>query len=284
MRPVQWLKNGLIVVAPVAAGMATDPDVVRHTGAAFICFCAAASAIYLINDVRDAPADRTHPTKRYRAIAAGQLSPTAALVAAGALLLVAFSVPLALWRPEGLYLVLALYVGIHLAYNLGLKEVPVLELAAVASGFFLRAYAGAVASHIGVSIWFLAVISFGALFLVVGKRSSERAHVGSGPTRKVLALYSADFLHSALTMSATVVVTTYLLWAFETTPGGLSSLRHHIVPIRLSIVPVVLAILYVMRAAETPEGESPEDLLWRNRVVQSLGLIWAGLLYVGIYR
>ncbi len=284
LRPVQWLKNGLIVVAPVAAGMATDADVVRHTGAAFLCFCAAASAIYLINDVRDAPADRVHPTKRYRAIAAGQLSPAAAVAAAVVLLVVAFTLPLALWQPEGLYLVLALYVAIHLAYNFGLKEVPVLELAAVASGFFLRAYAGAVASHIGVSIWFLSVISFGALFLVVGKRSSELTHVGRGATRKVLAEYSPDFLHSALTMSATVVVTTYLLWAFETTPGGLSTLRHHIVPIRLSIVPVVLAILYVMRAAETTEGQSPEDLLYRNRVVQSLGLLWAALLYIGIYR
>jgi len=283
MRPVQWVKNGLILVAPAAAGQLERADVIRHTVAAFLAFCAVSSGMYLFNDLRDVAADRLHPTKRYRAIASGQLSTPVAALSAVLLLGVGFVIPAFLWQPEGLYLILGLYVAITLAYNLGLKGVAVIEMGIVASGFFLRAYAGAVASHIFVSTWFLVVISFGALFLVVGKRSAELKKVGVGATRRVLSEYSPEFLRSALTMSATVVVTTYCLWAVDTSATGLSSIHHHIVPIRLSVVPVVLAILFILRSSEAGEGATPEDLLVHNRVVQLLVVIWAGLLALGIY-
>ena len=283
MRPVQWLKNGLIVVAPAAAGTLTHADVLRHTGAAFVAFCCVSSGMYLFNDLRDVEADRQHPTKRHRAIAAGQLSTAAAILSAVVLLAAGFVIPAFLWRPEGLYLVLGLYVAITLGYNLGLKNVAIIELGTVASGFFLRAYAGAAASHLFVSTWFLVVISFGALFLVVGKRASELMHVGAGATRRVLAEYTPAFLHSALTMSATVVVTGYCLWAFDTSATGLSSIHHNILPIRLSVVPVVFAILFIMRASEAGESAAPEDLLAHNRVVQILVVLWAGALALGIY-
>ncbi len=283
MRPVQWLKNGLIVVAPAAAGTLTHADVIRHTTAAFVAFCAVSSGMYLFNDLRDVEADRQHPTKRYRAIAAGQLPIGAAIAASIVLLAIGFTIPAFLWQPEGLYLVLGLYVAITLSYNMGLKNVAVIELGTVASGFFLRAYAGAAASHLYVSTWFLVVISFGALFLVVGKRSSELKRVGAGATRRVLAEYTPEFLHSALTMSATVVVTGYCLWAFDTSPTGLSSIHHNILPIRLSVVPVVFAILFIMRSSDAGDGAAPEDLLAHNRVVQVLVILWAGALALGIY-
>jgi decaprenyl-phosphate phosphoribosyltransferase len=283
MRPEQWVKNLLIGVAPVAAGMLTDPDVVRHTAAAFLSFCALSSAVYLTNDVRDAESDRQHPTKQHRAIASGQLSARRALSAAAVLAAIAFILPAFLWHPGGLYLVLGIYVATSASYTLGMKHVAVVELAFVASGFFLRAYAGAVASHIYVSPWFLVVISFGALFLVVGKRSSELMKIGRGATRRVLAEYTPEFLHSALTMSATVTVTTYCLWAIDTSSTGLSSAHHHIVPIRLTVVPVVLATLFIIRSAEAGDGHSPEDLLLHNRTVQILAVIWAALVMIGVY-
>jgi decaprenyl-phosphate phosphoribosyltransferase len=283
MRPTQWVKNLLIGVAPAAAGMAGDADVVRHTAAAFLSFCALASAVYLFNDVRDIEADRLHPSKRHRAIPAGQLSVPLALTAVVVLVAVAFTLPAFLWHPGGLYFILALYLVNSISYSLWLKSSVIIELAIVANGFFLRAYAGAVASHIFVSTWFLVVISFGALFLVIGKRSSELKKVGAGATRPVLAQYTPEFLRSALTMSATVVVTSYCLWAFDTSLTGLSSVRHHIVPIRLSIAPVVLAVLFIMRSAEAGQGQSPEDLLLHDRTVQLLGLLWAGLIALGVY-
>lgn len=282
IRPRQWVKNGLIIVAPAAAGEMTHADVIRHTAAAFLAFCCVSSSMYLFNDLRDVEADRQHPTKRLRAIAAGQLSPKVAVVASIVLLVAGLAIPLALWHPGDLLLVLGLYVAITFAYIYWLKSVAVIELGVLASGFFLRAYAGAAASHIFVSTWFLVVISFGALFLVVGKRASELHHVGVGETRKVLSEYSAEFLHSALTLSATVVVTGYCLWAFDTTSTGLS-FHHDVLAIRLSVVPVVFAVLFILRSADTGKGEAPEELLLHNRTVQILVVLWAAAVAIGVY-
>ncbi len=282
MRIPQWVKNGLLVVAPGASGTLFHRSVLANTIVAFGAFCLVASAVYIFNDVRDVQLDRQHPTKRFRAIAAGDLSTPRALVAAATLLVLGLLLPLFLSQPGGFYLILGLYVAETMAYNLWLKNAVIIELGLVASGFFLRSYGGAVASHIPVSTWFLVVVTFGALFLVVGKRSAELRHVGT-TNRLVLQDYTAEFLHSALTLSATVVVTAYCLWAIDTSSTGLSSIKHQIIPVRLSTVPVVLAILFIMRGAESSDGESPEDLLLRNRTVQVLALVWAGLIVGGTY-
>jgi decaprenyl-phosphate phosphoribosyltransferase len=283
MRPRQWVKNGLIAVAPGAAGVLSHDNVIGHVVVAFLSFCAVSSAMYLLNDLRDVEADRQHPTKQFRAIASSQVSPRTACVASACLLAIAFALPTTITSPEGLFLILGIYVASTILYIVWLKQVAIIELVLVASGFFLRAYAGAAACHIYVSSWFLVVISFGAFFLVVGKRSSELSQVGAGSTRKVLAGYTSEFLHSALTLSATVAVTGYCLWAFDTSSTGLSSIHHHIIPIRLTVVPVVLAILFIMRASESSVGQSPEDLILKDRTVQSLLLVWAVLLGMGIY-
>lgn len=282
IRIPQWVKNGLVFVAPAASGTLFHRHVLEQSLVAFAAFCAVASAIYLLNDLRDVEADRQHPTKRFRAIAAGDLTVSVASVLAAVMGLAGVLVPLLLARPQGLYLILGLYVVESLAYVTGLKKVAIVEMAFVASGFFLRAYAGAVASHIPVSQWFLVVISFGALFLVIGKRSAELRHVGSG-SRSVLKEYSPEFLHSALTLAATVVVTAYCLWAFDTSRTGLSSLKYNVIPLRLTVVPVVLAVLFIIRGAESPQGEAPDELLLRNRTVQVLSLVWLALVIVGVY-
>jgi len=277
------VKNGLITVAPGAAGVLSHDNVIGHVIVAFVAFCAVSSAMYVLNDLRDLEADRHHPTKRHRAIASGQLSPSLAVSTLVVLLIVGFALPFSIQRPGGLLLILGIYVAISVLYSLWVKEIAVIELVSVTSGFFLRAYAGAVACHIYVSSWFLVVVSFGAFFLVVGKRSSELSDVGAGETRKVLSEYTAEFLHSALTLSATVAVTGYCLWAFDTSSTGLSSIQHHVIPIRLTVVPVVLAILFVMRNSESTNGQSPEDLILRDHTVQALLLVWAVLLGLGIY-
>jgi len=283
MRPTQWVKNGLLAIAPAAAHRLTHSDVLWRTATAFVAFCLMASAIYLFNDVRDAESDRRHPTKRSRAIASGELSTRFALTCAVVLVIVAFAIPLALTRSQGLLLVLGLYFVISIGYSLWLKNVAIIEMGVVASGFFLRAYGGAVTSHIPVSTWFLVVISFGALFLVVGKRTSEMKTVNDNATRSVLAEYTPEFLRSALTLSATAVVTGYCLWAFDTSATGLSSGYNDFLPIRLTVVPVVFAILFIMRSAEAGDGEAPDELLLHDRTVQALALIWAALIAWGVY-
>ncbi len=282
MRIPQWVKNGLLVVAPGASGTLFHRSVLANTIVAFLSFCCVSSSVYILNDLRDLESDRQHPTKRFRAIAAGDLSRSRALGAAAALVVLGLALPVLIHRPGGFYLILALYLVETFSYIFWLKNAVIIELGLVASGFFLRSYGGAIASHIPVSTWFLIVVTFGALFLVVGKRSAELRHVGT-VNRPVLAEYTADFLHSALTLTATVVVTAYCLWAIDTSSTGLSSVKHEVIPVRLSMVPVVLAILFIMRGAESSNGESPEDLLLKNRTVQILAVIWLGLIVGGTY-
>jgi len=282
MRIPQWVKNGLLVVAPGASGTLFHRSVLANTVVAFLAFCCVSSSVYILNDLRDVESDRQHPTKRFRAIAAGDLSQPRAVGVAAVLAVIGLVLPLLIHRPGGFYLILGLYLVETLSYIFWLKNAVIIELGLVASGFFLRSYGGAVASHIPVSTWFLIVVTFGALFLVVGKRSAELRHVGSA-NRAVLSEYTTDFLHSALTMTATVVVTAYCLWAIDTSSTGLSSVKHEVIPVRLSMVPVVLAILFIMRGAESSNGESPEDLLLKNRTVQILAVIWLGLIVGGTY-
>jgi decaprenyl-phosphate phosphoribosyltransferase len=284
MRPQQWVKNCVIVVAPAAAGTLTHTAVLGQTVIAFVAFCLISSGVYLLNDIRDCEADRCHPTKRFRAIASGHLSKRTALGAALALLALGFLVALVISHPGELLIVLALYVVITLAYIFWIKNVAIVELGAVASGFFLRACAGAAASHIPVSTWFLVVISFGALFLVVGKRSSELKSGGGMTTRRVLAEYSAKFLESVLTMCATIVVAGYCLWAFDASSTGLSANHDATLPVRLSVVPVVFAMLFIMRSADAGQGEAPEELLLHNRTVQVLLVIWVVLMIFSVYE
>jgi decaprenyl-phosphate phosphoribosyltransferase len=282
-RPRQWVKNLLVFVAPAAAGVLRHPDAFLRTLATFGIFCLAASGTYLLNDVVDAEADRLHPDKAHRPIASGALSPSLAAATSAVLLAsaLACSFLLAGW-PLGL--VIGIYVVINVAYSLRLKREPVVELAAVASGFVLRAIAGGVATHVGLSSWFLVVISFGALFLVIGKRSAEHATLGEarGSHRQVLSEYSTSFLEAALTLTAAVTATAYCLWAFDR--GGLAERAgHRLVWIELTVVPMILGVLYVLRLLDAGKGGAPEELALNDHFLQVLGVVWAVCLVIGLY-
>jgi decaprenyl-phosphate phosphoribosyltransferase len=283
MRPRQWVKNVLVGVAPIAAGEAFHAHVFVRTAVAFVAFCLAASGTYLVNDVRDADADRRHPSKRARPIAAGQVPVGLAVGTATVLLAAGLGIAMAVnWR---LGLVVFIYIAESIAYSLGAKRLSVIELAFVASGFVLRAIAGGVATGLPLSSWFLVVISFGALFVVVGKRLAEFHELGqgAGAHRAVLDTYTRGFLESALTMCAGVTVTGYCLWAFAVDRNGLA-VHHDPLWIQLSVIPVVLAVLYVLLQLDAGRGGEPEDLVLKDRTVQVLGVVWAVLVGVGVYR
>jgi decaprenyl-phosphate phosphoribosyltransferase len=286
VRPRQWVKNLLVLVAPAAAGQITNGAVLGHTVTAFLAFTIGASALYLINDIVDAASDRLHPTKSRRPIAAGTVPPR--LAGAVACLLLVASLWLASPWGNGnsaLLVVLGIYLVVSLAYSAGIKKLPVIEFCVVASGFFLRALAGATASDLFVSNWFLTVTAFAALFIVVGKRAAEISELKSsaGAHRHVLNDYTPDFLRAALTLTATVVVTTYCLWAFDVSDTGLSSVHHLVVPIRLTVVPVVIAMLHILQRLERGDGGAPEDLVLTDRTLQILGVLWMILFVIGIH-
>lgn len=268
MRPKQWIKNTLVVAVPLAAGKALEPEVVASTLLAFLAMCAAASSVYLTNDILDREADRNHPKKRHRAIAAGTVSvPTATLTA---ILLAAGSVlvPALLGRGQLSLLILA-YLALQAFYVFWAKHQPVLDLGCVAAGFVLRAVAGGVASQINISTWFLTVTAAVAMFVVSGKRYSELVtHGHDAGTRQGLREYSEGYLRFVWGVSVGIAVVYYGLWAAELGDGGTAMWA------RLSVVPFVLLLLRYARDIDSGAAEAPEDLVWGDRVLQSLALIW----------
>ena len=175
IRPRQWVKNLLVLAAPLAA-LGGDTrydygDVAVKVGIAFVAFCLAASCVYLINDARDVEADRAHPTKRFRPIAAGVVPESLAYGLAVALGVASLGIS---WLVSpNLTLVMAVYIAVQLAYCFGLKHQAVLDICIVSSGFLIRAIAGGVAADIPLSQWFLLVMAFGSLFMAAGKRYAE---------------------------------------------------------------------------------------------------------------
>jgi decaprenyl-phosphate phosphoribosyltransferase len=282
-RPRQWPKNLLIFMAPAAAGVLGEWHTTVRVVAAFFIFCVVASGTYLVNDVVDAESDRHHPAKRLRPVASGALRPGIALGVGGALIATAIAAAL-LVRPWGLAVVVASYAGLSIAYTLRLKREPVVELAVVASCFVLRAVAGGVVAHVPLSNWFLVFTSFAALFIVSGKRCAEYARLGDnrGVHRIVLDDYSESFLKSTLTIAATVTVASYCLWAFERT-GLLAHGGDKIVWIELTVIPLVLSVLHILRLLDAGKGGEPEQIALRDHVLQGYGLLWLGLMGVGLY-
>lgn len=283
LRPLQWTKNMLVLSAPAAAGvLGHGPAAARAVGCVGL-FCVAASAVYLVNDVVDAEADRRHPDKCRRPVASGDL-PAAVALGAGAVLAAGALAGAWVLAAGPLLAVVALYLAVSVSYSLWLKRQPVVELAAVASGFVLRTIAGGVATHVPLSKWFLVVVSFGALFVVSGKRAAEHRRLGDDrtATRSVLARYSASYLRSVLVVTASITVATYCLWAFG--DGGLlARTGHRQLLIELTVVPITLGVLHVLRLADAGEGGAPEELVVRDRLLQVLGMMWCGLMAAGLY-
>lgn len=277
LRPRQWAKNALVFAAPLGAGMLLEPSVLRDTLTAFLAFSAAASAMYALNDVADADRDRAHPTKRLRPVAAGDISPRAA-VGAG-LILGLVSLGLALWVSPGLALVLAIYILVTVAYSARLKHVPVVDMIIVASGFVLRAIAGGVAADVPISSWFLIVTSFGALFVVAGKRYAEFTGLtgNGGSHRPSLDSYSPEYLRHVLTLSAGLAAIAYCLWAFEVPREGTSQML-----MQLSIVPFVTALLRYGHIIMQGEGGEPEEVFLKDRELIVLGALWLALFASGV--
>ena len=175
-RPKQWVKNVLVFAAPGAAGVLDERGALVDTLLAFVCFCMAAAGTYFLNDVRDVEADRRHPTKRLRPVAAGTV-PVGVATALGVLLLVgAIALGWAVRWP--LAATVAGYAALTTSYSAVLKHVAVVDVVAVAAGFVLRAIAGAAATGVPISDWFFIVTSFGSLFMVTGKRGAEAAEIG----------------------------------------------------------------------------------------------------------
>jgi decaprenyl-phosphate phosphoribosyltransferase len=276
-RPRQWAKNVLVFGAAVVGGALLSPELLIRATLAFVAFCLASSGMYYVNDIVDRQVDQQHPRKRLRPLAAGQLG--VPMAAAVAVLLCVGGLGLAAWAggPE-LGAVLLGYLLLALAYTFWLRGIVLLDVAAVAGLFVIRAVAGGVAVNVYLSSWFLIVACFGALFISAGKRRAEHNDLGHtrGGHRKTLEEYSESYLRYIMSSASTVTIAAYCLWAYEG-PSGRS------VASAMSILPFVLGIYRYAMLLDAGSGGAPEEIVLRDRPLQLCGLLWVLLVGLGVY-
>jgi decaprenyl-phosphate phosphoribosyltransferase len=279
-RPKQWIKNVLVFAAPGAASVLGHGTSLWRTVVAFVALCLAASGTYYLNDVADVEADRLHPIKQSRPIAAGTI-PVPVATAVGVGLLGASLVVAALTGRWQVVVVVAIYIALTIAYSVWLKHIAVVDLVAVATGFVLRAIAGAVAVDVPMSNWFLICISFGSLFIVTGKRYAELLEFGdgAGEMRASLEAYTVPYLRLVLGVASSVTLLSYCLWAFEKARVADTSWPMY----QLSIVPMATALLRYGLVLERGHGGAPEEVFLSDRALQALGVIWLITFALGVY-
>ena len=279
-RPKQWLKNVLVFAAPGAAGVLDQPKQLGLTLLAFGSFCLAASGTYFWNDALDVESDRRHPKKRFRPVAAGEVSVATAKVIGTILPILGLLLAAATGRWQTVAIV-ALYMAITLSYSAVWKHIAVIDLVAIASGFVLRAAAGAVAVDVPMSSWFVLVTTFGSLFIVTGKRYAEARELGDDASemRTTLGDYTPRFLQFVLAVACAGAIVSYCMWAFERKELAQPDLPLY----ELSIVPMLAAFLRYALVLENGDGAAPEEVFGNDRVLQVLGLVWIVIFGLAVY-
>ena len=279
LRPRQWTKNGLLFIALAFTLNLQQPGLVVRSVVAFACFCAVSSAGYLLNDVVDVDADRSHPTKRLRPIAAGQMAVPFALGLGVALAAIGVAGGFVINPLLGL---LTLAYGLLTAvYSMTLKHLVLLDIFGIAGGFVLRAAAGAVAIDVPISPWLYIATLLGALLIALGKRRTELETLGVEAAighRRNLESYSLEFIDQLILVISSAALMTYALYTFsaENLP------RNHAM---MLTIPVVLyglfRYLFLVRAGDV--GASPEELLFRDRPLLVAVAVWALLAVTILY-
>jgi 4-hydroxybenzoate polyprenyltransferase len=270
-----------------------NPAALNSTIFAFILFCGATSATYLLNDIFDVERDRLHPFKSKRPIAAGLIGVKTAM--ALALIIICLVIPLSYALSPAFFVGILLYLLLQLFYSSYLKSVILIDVMAIAAGFVLRIYAGVWVIDAHLNVWFLlAVISF-ALFLAIGKRRSELTllQAQASKHRETLLHYPENLLDILTSMFAN---STWLAYAFFTflqptinTKGRLNllfdsfSLPFGQAKFLMATVPVVIygVMRYLYIIYEKKEGESPERVLLTDRPLLTAVVLWL-VLVIGI--
>ncbi len=281
LRPHQYAKNLLVFAAPGAAGRLDEASVIGWSLLAFVLFCAASSAGYVVNDMLDAEADRLHPVKKERPIASGAVSQRQAsfLLAAISITAVALSALLG-----GVFLaVLVGYAAVSMSYSVFFKRVPWLELLFVSAGFVLRSVAGGAATNTPISGWFLLVVSAGALLIIAGKRIGELVALGPRTaSRKVLAGYQLGQLRLVAAVAAALAVGGYGAWAAAEAEDQVSDSTGSML-LRLTALPFTIAIARYLVLSWRGAGETPESLIVRDRLMLAAGAAWTIIYAMGLY-
>jgi 4-hydroxybenzoate polyprenyltransferase len=282
LRPRQWLKNGFILIPLLFAQKISDYSSLLNSLQALATFCILASAIYLINDLKDIEDDRKHPDKKNRPLAAGRISPRLAKVSAGVLILVSmlFGALLGLRFTA----VILIYLVIQLLYNYRLKDIVILDIFCVSSGFFLRVIAGGVAIQVSISHWLIICSVLIALFLSLAKRRHELVILGqeNAPLhRRVLSEYSPYLLDQMICLIAASTLLSYMLYCIS--PETIEKFQTtHLIYTFPFVLYGIFRYLYLIH--QKGQGGGPEKMLLSDLPLLLSVILWAIFCTLFIYK
>lgn len=299
-RPRQWIKNLAIFAALVFTGQFYNPELFDKTVQGFIALSFIVSAVYFINDVSDVRYDRLHPFKRLRPIARGDISVPLALALAGAGIF--FGLTLASSLSYFFFITLFSYLILQLTYTFWLKEIVVVDILVIATGFIMRVYAGAFLIDAHLSVWFLLCVISVSLFLAAGKRRAELfiLHEKAAQHRKTLSLYSTQLLDAYLSMFATASWLSWALFTFFKEDETAFYLSEAVGPHLLDALPLTIlgsgkllmitipvVIFGVMRylriVYEGSRAETPERVLTTDKPLVVAFALWTILIFLVLY-
>jgi decaprenyl-phosphate phosphoribosyltransferase len=272
LRPNQWSKNLLVVAAPFLSGFHISGSWINLV-IGVIVFIFSSSLIYVLNDLKDVEIDSKHPQKKSRPFASKALSFKNGLNII--VLLAVFVIIFSLFLPRKFNLVIMIYISLNILYTFLLKDTPVIEIFIVSSGFVLRLVAGALLFDLPISNWFLIVGGFGAFFLTSSKRMSEFSKSGSQEVRKVLASYTLNFLEACITVSVSICIMSYLIWAFMKIENQIW--------FQLSVIPFSIGIFRYLLITNTKSTEAPEDIIFKDSYLITLGIAYIVILSLAVY-
>jgi decaprenyl-phosphate phosphoribosyltransferase len=283
LRPHQWVKNGFVLAPLVFGRHLLDLSYGLRALAATLVFCALSGAVYAFNDVRDVEADRAHPRKRTRPIAAGHLSERGALL--GAAGLGATAIGAAALLAPALAAIAGAYVIINLAYSVRLKHVAFVDVALVGSGFILRVLAGAVAIGVPASGWLLLCTGLLAVFLALGKRARELAWAQRGPgdvgqTRAALAGYRLPIVRGLMLLLGVATAVAYVLYSIDATTVAYFQTEHVVWTAPFAALGIAR---FLWLALWQPGADSPTEAMLRDWPFLLNLLAWGGAVVAIVY-
>ncbi|HEY3405716.1 MAG TPA: decaprenyl-phosphate phosphoribosyltransferase [Ohtaekwangia sp.] len=280
IRVKHWVKNLFIFIPAFFAGVLFDPENILPLFIGFFCFSLVASAIYVINDYRDIEQDRNHPEKKNRPLASGAVSP-----AVGAVIMVSFLIiglGLSYYVSLNFFLVLSLYFVLNLGYSLGLKNVSILDIMIVASGFLLRTIAGGIIIQVSVSQWLLIMVFLLALFLALSKRLDDLivSEQEGKISRKIVKHYNLSFVHSGIAMIAGIIMVSYIMYTISDEVKD----RLHSEHLYFTAIFVIAGLLrYLQITLVEQRSGSPTKIFLSDRFIFVTLFGWAASFFILIY-
>jgi 4-hydroxybenzoate polyprenyltransferase len=281
LRPEQWTKNFIVFAALIFSRRLLDPAAVALALAAFLIFCALSGAVYLINDLSDREADRRHPLKSRRPIAAGALSPRTAWLWALGLILAGFGA--AFWLASGFGWTAAGYVALQVSYSRWLKHVVIIDVMSIAAGFVLRAVGGGLVISVRISEWLLVCTILLALFLGLSKRRHELTLLaaGAGGHRRILEEYDPYLLDQMIAVVAASTLVAYIIYCLSSDTAERFGTTWLVLTVPFPIYGI-FRYLYIVHRKDG--GGNPSAVLMNDRPLLACIASWGLAVIAIIYR